>query len=157
MPEGVLWLKVCIVGLGQIGFPVAQYVHLKGHEVYGYDINPRTVENTIKTGHFAASDVWENVPAADVFVVCVTTGQVDNCPDLNAVFDVCRKSLIGLAQIRWLALKAPLFLEPAEKFSRPFLIEKCNLYMRLTGIGLTNQKSTVLTKCELLVLLTLKV
>jgi nucleotide sugar dehydrogenase len=82
--------KVCIVGLGQIGFPVAQYALARGLEVYGFDINQAAVDHATKTGVKATTD-WAKVPAADVFVVSVTTGQAEGCPDLTAVFDVCKK------------------------------------------------------------------
>jgi nucleotide sugar dehydrogenase len=82
--------KVVVVGLGQIGFPVAQYVHAKGLDVWGFDINPATVERVSKTEKFKVTSSWKEVPKADVYIICVTTGQVDNCPDVSAVFEVCK-------------------------------------------------------------------
>jgi nucleotide sugar dehydrogenase len=84
-------VKVCVVGLGQIGFPVAQYTHAKGLEVYGYDINPATVENAGKAGKFKVTSSWNDVPKVDVYIICVTTSQVNEKPDISAVFDVCKK------------------------------------------------------------------
>ncbi len=84
-------MKVCVAGLGQIGFPVAQYIQAKGLEVVGYDINPSTVANAGKTGKFKATSKWDDVPDVDVFICCVTTGQINDSPDLSAVFDVCKK------------------------------------------------------------------
>ena len=84
-------MKVCVVGLGQVGLPVAQYVQAKGLEVWGYDINPSTVENASKTGKFKVTSSWKDIPPVDVYIICVTTGQVNECPDLSAVFDVCKK------------------------------------------------------------------
>ncbi|MCW4018668.1 MAG: NAD(P)-binding domain-containing protein [Candidatus Bathyarchaeota archaeon] len=84
-------MKVCVVGLGQIGFPVAQYVHEKGMQVWGYDISAATVEHANQGGQFKATNSWSEIPSADVYIVCVTTGQVDGCPDLKAVFNVCQK------------------------------------------------------------------
>jgi nucleotide sugar dehydrogenase len=81
---------VCIVGLGQIGFPVAQYALARGLDVYGFDINPAAVDHAIKAGVKAYAD-WSKVPAAEVFIVSVTTGQAGGCPDLSAVFDVCKQ------------------------------------------------------------------
>src|SRR3972149_996406 len=83
-------MKVCVVGLGQIGFPVAQYTSAKGLEVCGIDINPSTVENANKSGKFKAVTAWKDAPQADIYIVCVTTGQKNDAPDLNAVFEVCR-------------------------------------------------------------------
>lgn len=83
--------QVCVIGLGQIGLPVAQYIFDKGFTVTGYDINPETVKNSAKTGKFKVTDQWEKVPKAGIFVICVTTGQKNDQPDLSAVFDVCKK------------------------------------------------------------------
>lgn len=83
-------MKVCVVGLGQIGFPVAQYTSEKGLHVWGYDINPVTVENADKSGTFKATTNWDNIPQTDVYIICVTTGQKNGDPDLSAVFDVAK-------------------------------------------------------------------
>ena len=82
--------RICIIGLGQIGFPVAQYALARGLDVYGFDINPAAVNHANKAGVKAYAD-WAQIPAADVFIVSVTTGQTDGCPDLSAVFDVCNQ------------------------------------------------------------------
>ena len=84
-------MKVCVVGLGQIGLPVAQYASAKGLEVVGCDINAATVANVRKTGGFEATTSWADVPQMDVYIICVTTGQANERPDLSAVFDVCKK------------------------------------------------------------------
>jgi nucleotide sugar dehydrogenase len=83
--------RVCVIGLGQIGLPVAQYAQTKGLEVWGYDINPVTVERILKTEKFEATNDWEKIPSVNSYIVCVTTGQVNDCPDISAVFDVCKK------------------------------------------------------------------
>ncbi|XES77014.1 MAG: NAD(P)-binding domain-containing protein [Candidatus Bathyarchaeia archaeon] len=83
-------MKVCVVGLGQIGFPVAQYIHEKGMQVWGCDINEATVEHACKMGQFEATTIWTEVPPADVYIVCVTTSQTGGHPNLKAVFDVCQ-------------------------------------------------------------------
>ena len=84
-------MKVCVVGLGQIGFPVAQYANQKGLEVWGIDINPATVERVGKTEKFKATTQWKDIPQVDAYIICVTTGQVNDCPDVSAVFSVCQK------------------------------------------------------------------
>ena len=84
-------MKVCVVGLGQIGLPVAQYTSARGLEVWGYDINARTVEKAGKTGKFKATTSWADIPQVDVYIVCVTTSQREGAPDLSPVFDVCQK------------------------------------------------------------------
>src|SRR3990170_7450786 len=84
-------IKVCVVGLGQVGLPVAQYTQAKGLEVWGIDINPATVENARKTGKIHLTSSWQDVPQADVYIICVTTSQRNEAPDLSPVFDVCKK------------------------------------------------------------------
>ena len=84
-------MKVCVVGLGQVGFPVAEYAFAKGLEVWGYDISAATVERALKAAKFKATTIWDDIPPVDVYIVCVTTGQANDCPDLSAVFDVCKK------------------------------------------------------------------
>jgi nucleotide sugar dehydrogenase len=84
-------MKVCVVGLGQVGIPVAQYVEAKGLEVWGIDINPATVENARKKGNFKLTNSWQDVSQADVYIICVTTSQRNDAPDLSPVFDVCKE------------------------------------------------------------------
>jgi len=83
--------KVCVVGLGQIGFPVAEYISAKGLQVWGYDISAATVERVSKLGKFKATTAWTDIPKADAYIVCVTTGQPEGCPHLTEVFDVSGK------------------------------------------------------------------
>jgi nucleotide sugar dehydrogenase len=83
-------MKVCVIGLGQIGFPVAKYIAAKGLDVVGYDINPAAVEHGIEMGKFKATTQWNDIPKADAYVICVTTGQINNQPDLKAVFEVAK-------------------------------------------------------------------
>ncbi len=84
-------MKLCVIGLGQVGLPVAQYALTKGLEVWGYDIKLSTVENARKTGKIKVTSSWKDVPPVDAYIICVTTGQVNESPDLSAVFDVCKK------------------------------------------------------------------
>lgn len=84
-------MKVAVIGLGQVGLPVAQYCYMKGLEVYGYDISSTTVERVGKTEKFKATTSWKDVPQVDVYLICVTTTQKDDSPDLSPVFDVCTK------------------------------------------------------------------
>lgn len=84
-------MKVAVIGLGQIGLPVAQYVHKRGVEVYGYDIRLSVVEEADKTEEFKATNSWKDMPQVDAYLVCVSTGQLDGLPDLSAVFDVCKE------------------------------------------------------------------
>jgi UDP-N-acetyl-D-mannosaminuronate dehydrogenase len=41
--------KVLVIGLGQLGLPVAKYMKERGFDTYGYDISPKAVEIAEKT------------------------------------------------------------------------------------------------------------
>jgi len=84
-------MKICVIGLGQVGLPVAQYACEKGLEVWGYDINPATVENARKTSRLKVTSSWQDIPQVDAYIICVTTSQRNDSPDLSPVFDVCKK------------------------------------------------------------------
>ena len=42
--------KVLIIGLGQLGLPVAKYVSEKGFDTFGYDISHHAIERAEKIG-----------------------------------------------------------------------------------------------------------
>jgi phosphoglycerate dehydrogenase-like enzyme len=41
--------KILVIGLGQLGLPVAKYVKDRGFDVYGYDISTKALERAEKT------------------------------------------------------------------------------------------------------------
>ena len=41
--------KILVIGLGQLGLPVAKYVKDRGFDVYGYDISTKAIERAEKT------------------------------------------------------------------------------------------------------------
>ena len=63
--------KILVVGLGQLGLPVAKYVKEKGFDdVYGYDISPKAIDRAEKTaGIKKATDFTD----FDVYIICVST------------------------------------------------------------------------------------
>ena len=42
--DGDISMKVCVLGLGRVGLPTAEYVASKGFTVYGYDISEKAVK-----------------------------------------------------------------------------------------------------------------
>jgi UDP-N-acetyl-D-mannosaminuronic acid dehydrogenase len=95
-------MKVCVQGLGYIGLPTAAMLALGGHEVVGYDVDPRVfaslrdgaghvkeepvrelVLRALGTGDLTLSDT---LPAdAQAYIICVPTPTVDHKPDLSYV------------------------------------------------------------------------
>lgn len=74
-----------------MGLPVAQYAREKGLEVWGYDIDLSKVENIRRTSKMKVTSSWQDIPQTDAYVICVTTSQRNDSPDLSPVFDVCKK------------------------------------------------------------------
>ncbi|MGA7042932.1 MAG: winged helix-turn-helix domain-containing protein, partial [Nitrososphaeraceae archaeon] len=77
-PKGVDFLhhtespgpKVLVVGLGQLGLPVARYVKEKGFDdVYGYDISPKAMERAEK---IAGIKMANDLSDFDVYILCVS-------------------------------------------------------------------------------------
>lgn len=83
-------MYVCVLGLGQIGLPTAEYIRDKGLEVSGYDIDREAVRRAKQQGILAFLE-WKEVPEADVYVICVSTWNTDGKPDLSPVFDISKK------------------------------------------------------------------
>jgi UDP-N-acetyl-D-mannosaminuronic acid dehydrogenase len=63
--------KILIVGLGQLGLPVAKYVKEKGFDdVYGYDISPKAIDRAEKTAGIKKATDFSDF---DVYIICVST------------------------------------------------------------------------------------
>jgi len=83
-------MKVCVIGLGEVGLPTAKYCLDRGLRVYGYDINSNTVNRAKTFGLFAYNE-WNKIPLVDAYIICVSTGFKRELPDLSPIFDVCEK------------------------------------------------------------------
>ena len=83
-------MKVCVLGLGEVGLPTAKYVASKVMQVSGYDIKQEAVERAKAQGIKASSD-WQEIPVSDVYIICVYAGLKNTNPDFSSIFDVCEK------------------------------------------------------------------
>jgi UDP-N-acetyl-D-mannosaminuronic acid dehydrogenase len=98
-PKGVDFLhhtespkpKVLVVGLGQLGLPVARYVKEKGFDdVYGYDISPKAMERAEKiAGIKKANDLSD----FDVYILCVSTHKPDDMftPQIEGLLSIVER------------------------------------------------------------------
>jgi UDP-N-acetyl-D-mannosaminuronate dehydrogenase len=82
--------KVLVVGLGQLGLPVAKYVKQRGFDTYGYDLDPKAVEIAQKT---AAIKKAVNFSDFDVFILCVSTHKPDDMfsPQIDGLLSIADK------------------------------------------------------------------
>ena len=83
--------KVLIIGLGQLGLPVAKYVKEKGFDdVFGYDISPKAVDRAEK---IAGIKKAINFSQFDVFIICVSTHKPDDMfsPQIDGLLSIVEK------------------------------------------------------------------
>ncbi len=82
-----LKVNVCIMGLGNIGLPVALYSKKYYPNTAGFDINQQAVIRAINKGINAST-----VPTrADTYVICVNTYYRNNTIDMSAIDSCCRQ------------------------------------------------------------------
>jgi UDP-N-acetyl-D-mannosaminuronic acid dehydrogenase len=83
--------KVLIIGLGQLGLPVAKYVKEKGFDdVYGYDISPRAMDRAEKTAGIKRANDFSDF---DVYIVCVSTHKPDDIftPNIEGLLSIVNR------------------------------------------------------------------
>jgi len=82
--------KVLVIGLGQLGLPVAKYVKDRGYETFGYDINQRRVEAAEKNYGIKSIKRFDDI---DVFILCVSTHDPNDeyTPFIDGLFSVAQK------------------------------------------------------------------
>jgi UDP-N-acetyl-D-mannosaminuronate dehydrogenase len=89
--------KALIVGLGQLGLPVAKYVKERGFDTYGYDISTKAMERAEKVAGikkavdstFNSSDLND----FDVYIITVSTHRPDDMfsPQTDGLLSVVEK------------------------------------------------------------------
>ena len=82
--------KVLVIGLGQLGLPVAKYVKDRGFETFGYDSNHRRLEDAEKTHGIKSIKSFDDI---DVFILCVSTHDPNDeyAPFVDGLFSVAQK------------------------------------------------------------------
>ena len=82
--------KVLVIGLGQLGLPVAKYVKDRGFETFGYDINQRRVEDAEKKHGIKGIKRFDDI---DVFILCVSTHDPNDeyTPFIDGLFSGVQK------------------------------------------------------------------
>jgi nucleotide sugar dehydrogenase len=84
--------KVLIVGLGQLGLPIAKYVKDRGFDTYGYDINRKAIE----TAHMVAGIKQVTDFGSgdfDVYIISISTHKPDDIfsPEINGLLSLANK------------------------------------------------------------------
>jgi len=84
--------KVLIIGLGQLGLPVAKYVKDKGFDVYGYDISQKAIQRAEKIASIKKAD---NFSEFDVYIICISTHRPDDMftPQIDGLFSIVQEKI----------------------------------------------------------------
>ena len=83
--------KVLVVGLGQLGLPVARYVKEKGFDdAYGYDISPKAMDRAEKTAGIKKANDFSDF---DVYILCVSTHKPDDIftPQMEGLLSIVER------------------------------------------------------------------
>jgi len=82
--------KVLVIGLGQLGLPVAKYVKQRGFETLGYDMNSERMKQAEKNFGIKSIEQFDDI---DVFILCVSTHDPDDeyTPYVDGLFELARK------------------------------------------------------------------
>jgi len=82
--------KVLVIGLGQLGLPVAKYIKDRGFETYGFDINLDALELAHRL--YGIKNI-QNFSDMDVLVICISTHRSDDIysPETGDLMDLAFK------------------------------------------------------------------
>ncbi len=82
--------KVVVIGLGQLGLPVAKYVKEKGFDAYGYDISEKAMTTAESNFGIKKASTFNDF---DVLIICVSTHVPDDMfsPQVNGLMSVVEK------------------------------------------------------------------
>ena len=82
--------KVLVVGLGQLGLPVAKYLTDRGFDTYGYDISNTAMERAEK---IASVRKATNLNEIDVFIICVSTHKPEDMfsPQVDGLLSIVKE------------------------------------------------------------------
>jgi UDP-N-acetyl-D-mannosaminuronic acid dehydrogenase len=84
-------LKILIIGLGQLGLPVAKYIKEKeGFDVYGYDISSKAMDRAQTTAGIKKATSFSDF---DVYILCISTHKPDDMfsPQIEGLLSIVDK------------------------------------------------------------------
>jgi len=133
-------LKIGVIGLGYVGFPLAQLLAEYGNEVHGIDIDEHKVDllnhrksylsdftdnevyELFATNNFKVSNSYEAVKHLDVVIICVPTPiDEDNCPDLRYVLSAVNGMIPYLQPGQLVVLESSTYPGTCDELLKPLL------------------------------------
>lgn len=132
--------KICVIGLGYVGLPLAVEYAGAGFEVLGIDVDARKIaklnrgENYIddvdgdklsemvEVGKLSGASDYKDISAQDVIFICVPTPFTDNKePDVSYIEHSAKGIATGLRRGQLIILKSTTYPETTEKVVQPIL------------------------------------
>lgn len=79
--------KVLVIGLGQLGLPVAKFVKANGFDVYGYDIKK---EAMIMAEEIHGIKITDSFKEFDIYIICISTHRPNDIysPQIDSLFSI---------------------------------------------------------------------
>ena len=79
--------KVLVIGLGQLGLPVAKFVKANGFDVYGYDIKK---EAMVMAEQIHGIEITDSFKEFDIYIICISTHKPDDIysPQIDSLFSI---------------------------------------------------------------------
>jgi UDP-N-acetyl-D-mannosaminuronate dehydrogenase len=92
LDRSILFDKILVIGLGQLGLPVAKYVKDRGFDVYGYDISTKALERAEKTAGIKKAI---NFGGFDVYIICVSTHKQEDMfsPQIDGILSIVQDKI----------------------------------------------------------------
>src|SRR4030042_7202104 len=135
--------KVCVIGLGYVGLPIAVEFALKGYQTLGIDIDPVKIKlihqkkNYIKdvmnkdflyalNNHlFKATGSYDKIGEQDIIFICVPTPVTENkTPDITFIMNAAEQIASKLKRNQLIILKSTTFPGTTEHYVQPVLERK---------------------------------
>jgi len=79
--------RVCVVGVGTIGYPTARAIRESGFEVYGYDIDET---KSSRAKDLVVLSNWDELPTCSIYVLCLPTELTNGVPDFSALREAAK-------------------------------------------------------------------
>ena len=134
--------KICVVGLGYVGLPLAIHIAQKGFRVTGLDsdaekltmlragmsyiedVPNHLVSSLIDTGELQVTDSYGIISEMDVLIICVPS-PIDHqkSPDLSYVTSCCKSLLPNLRESQLIILESTVYPGATEEIILPLLSE----------------------------------
>jgi UDP-N-acetyl-D-mannosaminuronic acid dehydrogenase len=82
--------KVVVIGLGQLGLPVAKYAKEHGFDTYGYDLNQKAIDIAKANHGIKNTTTFHDF---DVLIICISTHMPDDIfrPQVDGLMSVVEK------------------------------------------------------------------